>query len=377
MVTDVADAMASADVAAVLLRLADADERSLINRVKELAPAVQDRDVALVLDDRADIVARSGADGAHLGGVAALKEAVSRAQAERISPAPAGCHTRHDAMLAAEAGADYVMFGEPGRRRPAPFLRGRDRPGRMVGRGVRDPLRRAMPRSSTRVAALAAAGADFVAVGEAVFDDPRGPAAAIAEAAARLAGGARMTHAARLPNDVDRGRAPAGGARDMPRRREPAQPAPKPAAPPAKPAAPAAKTNPLPPPKANRPPAAAAATPANPAARPGVEPDLAYGAYQRGYFLTAFAEATRRVDQKGDPTRDDAARRALCERRRHPPDDVKAVEWYRLAAERGDRDAMFALGHVPHDESRRAARQGGSGAAVRRRRQARPCGRGL
>src|SRR5258708_24086502 len=36
-------------------------------------------------------------------------------------------------------------------------------------------------------------------------------------------------------------------------------------------------------------------------ARGGREPDLAYGAYHRGYFLTAFAEATRPADEKGDP----------------------------------------------------------------------------
>ena len=90
MVTDFADAMAGADVAAVLLRLADADERSLINLVKEIAPAVQGRDVALILAERADLVARSGADGAHLGNVEALKEAVSRLK-PRTSPVPAAC----------------------------------------------------------------------------------------------------------------------------------------------------------------------------------------------------------------------------------------------------------------------------------------------
>jgi thiamine-phosphate pyrophosphorylase len=53
-----ADAMSGADVAAVLLRLVDADERSLINLVKKIAPVVQDRDAALLLAGRDDIVAR-------------------------------------------------------------------------------------------------------------------------------------------------------------------------------------------------------------------------------------------------------------------------------------------------------------------------------
>jgi len=67
---------------------------------------------------------------------------------------------------------------------------------------------------------------------------------------------------------------------------EPAAPAPKPAAP--RPA-PRTPSNPFPPPKSARPAAAAAIAPA---LRPGVEPDLAYGSFQRGYFLTAFSEAT-------------------------------------------------------------------------------------
>src|SRR6266852_1521206 len=77
-VAGLADAMSGADVAAVLLRLPDADERSLINFVKKIAPAVQDRDAALLLAGRDDIVARSGADGAHLGNVGALRDAVPR-----------------------------------------------------------------------------------------------------------------------------------------------------------------------------------------------------------------------------------------------------------------------------------------------------------
>jgi thiamine-phosphate pyrophosphorylase len=188
VVTDVADAMASADVAAVLLRLADADERSLINLVKEIAPAVQRRDVALILAGRDDIVARSGADGAHLGNVAALKEAVSRLKPKNIAGA-GGLHTRHEAMEAGEAGADYVMFGEPDAAGQRPSFEA------LIDRvawwaEVFEIPCVAYAAQLDEIPALAGAGADFVAVGEAVFDDPRGVRAALAEAAARLAGGA-------------------------------------------------------------------------------------------------------------------------------------------------------------------------------------------
>ena len=78
---------------------------------------------------------------------------------------------------------------------------------------------------------------------------------------------------------------------------------------------------------------------------PAVEPDLAYGAYQRGYFLTAFAEATRRVDEKGDPHAMTLLGELFSSGVGIPQNDTKAVEWYRLAAGRGDRDAMFALAY--------------------------------
>src|SRR5215467_14508814 len=51
----------AADVAAVLLRLQETDERSLINRVKAAAPGVQAAGAALLLDGRPGIVARAGA----------------------------------------------------------------------------------------------------------------------------------------------------------------------------------------------------------------------------------------------------------------------------------------------------------------------------
>ena len=183
-VAGLADAMSGADVAAVLLRLPDADERSLINLVKKVAPTVQDRDAALLLAGRDDIVARSGADGAHLGNVGALKDAVARLKPKNIAGV-GGLRTRHDAMTAGEAGADYVMFGDPdeaGNR--ASFDAIIDRVGWWAE--VFEVPCVAYAARLEEIEALAAAGADFVAIGTAVFDDPRGLKTALAEAAARL-----------------------------------------------------------------------------------------------------------------------------------------------------------------------------------------------
>src|SRR5262249_10825998 len=94
---------------------------------------------------------------------------------------------------------------------------------------------------------------------------------------------------------------------------------------------------------AAKPPASKPAPQGPQPARGGREPDLAYGAYQRGYFLTAFAEATRRVDEKGDPRAMTLLGELYSNGLGVPLDEVKAAKWYRLAADRGDRDAMFAL----------------------------------
>lgn len=173
-----------ADVAAILLRLADSDERALSNRAKLLAPIVQEHGIALLLDGRVEMVGRSGADGAHLPGIEALNDAIGRLQPERIAGV-GGLNSRHDAMLAGEAGADYVMFGEPDAAGHRPSFEA------VVERvawwaEVFQPPCVGFAGSLDEVRPLVAAGADFVALGDWVWDDAAGVAAAIRAAATDL-----------------------------------------------------------------------------------------------------------------------------------------------------------------------------------------------
>ena len=181
---DLSAALAGADVAAVLLRLAAGGESTLTGCVKALAPAVQEAGAALLLDGHAEIVGRSGADGAHLTGVAALKDELAHLKPERIAGA-GGLASRHDAMLAAEAGADYVMFGEPdaGGERPS-FEAILDRIA-WWNEVFQAPCV-AYAASLEEIGPLSAAGADFVALGPFAFADPRGLAAVLADAVTRL-----------------------------------------------------------------------------------------------------------------------------------------------------------------------------------------------
>src|SRR5262245_47069723 len=92
-------ALDSADVAAVLLRLPQDDDRALTNHIKAIAPTVQNFGAALIVEGHSGLVARGGADGAHLTGIAAFEDAVSSLKPDRIAGA-GGLKTRHDAMLA-------------------------------------------------------------------------------------------------------------------------------------------------------------------------------------------------------------------------------------------------------------------------------------
>ena len=173
-------ALSAGDVACVLLRLADLSERDAKTLVREVAPIVQGNDTALLLED-ARLAARVGADGVQVAEAGeALASALESLKPERIVGV-GGLSSRDDAMRAGEDGADYLMFGEPqaGRESEAPS----------------DTLERVgwwaeifnvpcvgYAGALSEVEALAAAGADFVALGEAVWGDPRDPATAVAEA---------------------------------------------------------------------------------------------------------------------------------------------------------------------------------------------------
>lgn len=177
--------LGAADIAAVLLRLADADERTLVNRAKAIAAIVQRRDIALILDGRPAIVGRAGVDGAHLTGIEAFTAALPALKPDRIAGA-GGLRSRHDAMLAGEAGADYVMFGEHDRRGNLPPREAVLERVRWWADLVEVPCI-GYAASADDVRALAQAGADFVALGDWLWTHRDGATAAVTAAANALA----------------------------------------------------------------------------------------------------------------------------------------------------------------------------------------------
>jgi thiamine-phosphate pyrophosphorylase len=190
LVADLPGLLAGADIAAVLLRLQMTDQRSMISNVKTLAPAIQNAGAALLLDGHVELVARAGADGAHLSGIAALEEALPTLKPDRIAGV-GGLETRHDSMLAGELGVDYVLFGEPdahGKRPSAEAIAERlDWWAELF-----EPPCIGYATSREEAYEFARAGADFVLVDEAIWADPRGASAALAEIGQAI----RQAHAA-------------------------------------------------------------------------------------------------------------------------------------------------------------------------------------
>lgn len=179
LAASLAEVLAGADVAAVLLRLKETDQRTMITRIKAIAPAVQTRGAALLLDGHVELVARAGADGAHLGSLAALEDALPSLKPDRIAGV-GGLATRHDSMAAGELGADYVLFGEPdasGQRPSSEAIAERLE----WWAELFEPPCIGFAASREEAHEFALAGADFVLVGDFVWTDPRGAATSLAD----------------------------------------------------------------------------------------------------------------------------------------------------------------------------------------------------
>ncbi len=175
-----AAALDAGDVACVQLRLKQVDDDAIRRAAERLRPIVQDRDVALVMNDRPDLAVETGCDGVHVG-----QEDMSVKAARRLIGADgivgATCHdSRHLALVAAEDGADYVAFGAffpTTTKQP----KGHARPEilRWWRQLMTVPCVAIGGITIDNCATLVTAGADFVAVVTGVWNHPDGAAAAV------------------------------------------------------------------------------------------------------------------------------------------------------------------------------------------------------
>ena len=186
-----AAALAAGDVASALVRVAPEAQGDARRIAERLVDAAAGYDAAILIEGEPRLAARIGADGAHVAGVGEpLSDALASLRPERIVGVGA-LRGRDDAMAAGEAGADYVMFGEPRRDGWTPPLAETVERVAWWAEIFETPCV-AYAAQLDDIAALAAAGADFVALGDAVWSAPAlEQAIATAEDAAHKAAAAR------------------------------------------------------------------------------------------------------------------------------------------------------------------------------------------
>jgi thiamine-phosphate pyrophosphorylase len=175
-------ALAAADIACVLLRLAPMDEGQATAIVRALAPLAQKRGTACLVDDP-QVAQATDVDGVHIEGAGGgLHAALARFKPDGIVGIGA-IMDRDDAMTAGESGVDYLMFGDG----PAETFETTHERIAWWAEIFNVPCV-AYARRLDEIAPLAEAGAEFVALCDAVWSDPRGPVAALEDAAHALAG---------------------------------------------------------------------------------------------------------------------------------------------------------------------------------------------
>jgi thiamine-phosphate pyrophosphorylase len=191
-----AAALAAGDVASALVRVApeaQGDARRIKERMVEAAARYE---AAILVEGEPRLAARIGADGAHVTGTGEpLADALASLHPARIVGV-GGLRGRDDAMAAGEAGADYVMFGEPRRDGWTPPLAEIAERVAWWAEIFETPCV-AYATQLDDVATLAAAGADFVALGDALWSAPslEQAIAASADAARKAAVARAETHA--------------------------------------------------------------------------------------------------------------------------------------------------------------------------------------
>src|SRR5215813_5567398 len=104
-------ALAAGDVASLQLRLKDVSDEAIGEAVRVLKPIAQKKDVAFILNDRPDLAADFDCDGVHVGQEDAPYDEARRFMGPNKIVGVTCHNSRHLALEAAEAGADYVAFG--------------------------------------------------------------------------------------------------------------------------------------------------------------------------------------------------------------------------------------------------------------------------
>ncbi len=176
---DLPSVFEAGDVACLQLRLKNVADDVVCSAVDALLPVCERSEVALILNDRPDLAAKTGCDGVHVG-----PDDMPYADAREIVGPDAtvgvSCKaSRHLAMTLADAGADYVAFGAffPSKTKETATIAPKEIL-EVWSETTNVPCVAIGGITPDNCAPLIAAGADFLAVSSGVWDHPHGPVAA-------------------------------------------------------------------------------------------------------------------------------------------------------------------------------------------------------
>lgn len=171
-----------ADIASIILHTDGKNDTEIVATVRRMLPVAVEKAAALLIEDRADLAEDIKSDGVHFSNFPAHAAELPPLKPHFIAGA-AGLASRHDAMSAGETGADYVMFGEPAAGKRPPLATILDRVAWWSE--IFNVPCVAFAASLDEVPALVKAGADFVALDQALWSAGQ-PLAALAQAMTHL-----------------------------------------------------------------------------------------------------------------------------------------------------------------------------------------------
>ena len=176
------EAIKGGDIACLQVRLKGASDEEVTTLTKALLPIAHQYDIAVLVNDRADLAKDCGADGVHLGQSDGSIQEARSLLGHNASIGVTAHDSMHLAFEAGEAGADYVAFGsffESGTKKsdywPSVDLLSQwvdvtELPCVAIG-GI----------TQENCSTIVKAGADFIAVSGAVWHHPKGPEEAVIE----------------------------------------------------------------------------------------------------------------------------------------------------------------------------------------------------
>lgn len=187
-----AEAVTGGDIASVIVAGHGMDEVSFQVLAEKIVPVAQAAGIAAIIDGDTRVAGRVGADGVHLEvGKQDLAEAVDKLQA-RMIVGSGGATTRDDALELGETQPDYIFFGRFGYdNKEEPHKRNLAL-GRWWAEVVEVPCVVLGGSDVESVAAVAATGAEFVALSAAVFGEGIDAAGAVRRANELLDAGPRF-----------------------------------------------------------------------------------------------------------------------------------------------------------------------------------------